>query len=74
MAKYKGQDIVVLSKQLHDDKDYATVKFTKAGEESIDRVILKDITPEHTQRLSKHVPVSSVKDSFHPKYNKKENK
>lgn len=72
MAKYKGKDVIVLSEQIHDNNDYATVKFTINGEESIDRVLLKEITPEHSEQLSKHVPIAVVKDSFHPRYKKED--
>jgi hypothetical protein len=75
MAKYKGLNAIVISEHLHDDNDYVNIETTNnKGEKTSDRVKKSELKPEHTEQLSKHVPLSTVKDTFHPKFIQKDKK
>lgn len=59
MPTYKGKDITIVREELVPTEDKVVFKDHKGN---FGHVPKKDIKFEHTQQLSKHVPVSTTKD------------
>lgn len=60
MTKHKGRDVTVLKEVPNDKEDKLVVRHSDGTQQTVNK---KDISQEHTQQLSRHVPTSVVKDT-----------